>query len=52
MIGVYFKYKGKDIYVNILVIIIISKRCISKINDFDFIGMIIILEDDMNEIEK
>ncbi|HAR5102397.1 TPA: type II toxin-antitoxin system PemK/MazF family toxin [Staphylococcus aureus] len=44
--------KGKDTYVNISAITTISKRRISKINDSDPTGTIIISEDDMNEIEK
>ncbi|EOB8160681.1 TPA: type II toxin-antitoxin system PemK/MazF family toxin, partial [Staphylococcus aureus] len=38
--------------VNISAITTISKRRISKINDSDPTGTIIISEDDMNEIEK
>ncbi|MFA1038116.1 type II toxin-antitoxin system PemK/MazF family toxin, partial [Staphylococcus aureus] len=49
---VYSKHKGKDTYVNISAITTISKRRISKINDSDPTGTIIISEDDMNEIEK
>lgn len=52
VIGVYSKHKGKDTYVNISAITTISKRRISKINDSDPTGTIIISEDDMNEIEK
>ena len=43
--------KGK-IHTLIYAITTISKRRISKINDSDPTGTIIISEDDMNEIEK
>lgn len=52
VIGIYSNHKGKDTYANISAITTISKRRISKINDSDPTGTIIISEDDMNEIEK
>ncbi|MDW4166518.1 type II toxin-antitoxin system PemK/MazF family toxin [Staphylococcus saprophyticus] len=52
VVGIYSNHKGKDTYANISAITTISKRRISKINDSDPTGTIIILEDDMNEIEN
>ena len=52
VVGIYSNHKGKDTYANISAITTISKRRISKINDSDPTGTIIISKDDMNEIEK
>lgn len=52
VINIYSNHKGKDTYANISAITTISKRRISKINNSDPTGMIIISKEDMNEIEK